>query len=82
MITLLPRISVQGSREDAGADVMLQEIDNLVELQKDIIQTLTSTQEGKEELEQAKQTLIDQVRFRMLMLSWILRNRSKVSKLW
>ena len=59
MITLLPRISVQGSREDAGADVMLQEIDNLVELQKDIIQTLTSTQEGKEELEQAKQTLID-----------------------
>ena len=82
MITLLPRISVQGSREDAGADVMLQEIDNLVELQKDIIQTLTSTQEGKEELEQAKQTLIDQVRFRMLMLSWILRDRSKVSKLW
>ena len=82
MITLLPRISVQGSREDAGADVMLQEIDNLVELQKDIIQTLTSTQEGKEELEQAKQILIDQVRFRMLMLSWILRDRSKVSKLW
>ena len=82
MIKLLPRISVQGSREDAGADVMLQEIDNLVELQKDIIQTLTSTQEGKEELEQAKQTLIDQVRFRMLMLSWILRDRSKVSKLW